>query len=207
MWTIWFGKGLATAVLAPVAAFFTYKANNDSAVFNLDAYRNLIMRLLGLRIKRPAYGKEVIINDPDYANDHAQLLRLTDEVSQYAREHNLKSPPNIIRTFFKYKPDHEIERISEELESVINDLSNSEDKLIITELSKYPILAVKAHTRPFERKWMNIAAFFLVPVGAFLYLRMWRFRLRLSKDLHRIQQTNDKIVKRIEEKGWAEKQE
>ena len=69
IWAVWFGKGIATAVLAPVAIFFTYKANNDSAVFNVDAYRNVLMRMLGLRMKRPSYGKEVIINDPHYAED------------------------------------------------------------------------------------------------------------------------------------------
>ncbi len=40
MWTVWFGKGLAPAVLTPLAIFFTYKANNDSVVFNLDMYKN-----------------------------------------------------------------------------------------------------------------------------------------------------------------------
>ena len=35
-WAIWFGKGLSMAVLIPMAVFFTYKANNDSAVFNAD---------------------------------------------------------------------------------------------------------------------------------------------------------------------------
>ena len=29
MWTIWFGKTIALAVLTPLAVFFTYKANND----------------------------------------------------------------------------------------------------------------------------------------------------------------------------------
>ena len=32
MWSIWFGKGLAPAVLIPMAVFFTYKATNDSVV-------------------------------------------------------------------------------------------------------------------------------------------------------------------------------
>ena len=36
MWTVWFGKGLAPAVLIPIAVFVTYKANNDSMVFNFD---------------------------------------------------------------------------------------------------------------------------------------------------------------------------
>ena len=50
MWAIWFGKGLAPAVLTPVAIFVTYKANNDSVVFNSDAYRDFFMKLLGLRL-------------------------------------------------------------------------------------------------------------------------------------------------------------
>ena len=64
-WAIWFGRGLSMAVLVPMAAFFTYKANNDSAVFNADAYKNALRRMLGLRIKRSIASKEVIINDPD----------------------------------------------------------------------------------------------------------------------------------------------
>ena len=38
-WAIWFGKGLSMAVLIPMAIFFTYKANNDSTVFNADMSR------------------------------------------------------------------------------------------------------------------------------------------------------------------------
>ena len=38
-WTVWFGKLLGTAVLTPIAVFFTYKANNDSVVFNIDLYK------------------------------------------------------------------------------------------------------------------------------------------------------------------------
>ena len=60
MWSVWFGKSLATAVLAPTAAFITYKANNDSAVFNLDSYVNIGMWLLGMRRKRTVMGKEVM---------------------------------------------------------------------------------------------------------------------------------------------------
>ncbi|MBO4658228.1 MAG: LptF/LptG family permease [Prevotella sp.] len=204
MWTIWFGKGLATAVLAPTAAFVTYKANNDSAVFNLDAYVNLGMRILGMRRKRSVQGKEVIINDPDYPRDVAELERLSSEVTTYAHEHNLKSPPNIIKVFFKYQPDHEIERISEELEAVIEDLGNTRDRMIISLLGRYPVVSEKAHTRPFERKWLNIMAAILVPLGAFLYIRMWTFRLRLLKDLRVIKQNNANIIGRIKEKDLVQ---
>ena len=197
IWAIWFGKGLATAVLAPTAAFITYKANNDSAVFNMDAYIDLGLRMLGMRRKRSVAGKEVIINDPDYNKDSTELQRISEEIITYSREHNLKSPPNIIKVFFRYQPDHEIERISQELETVIDDLSNSRDKMIISLLNHYPIVAEKAHTRPFERLWLNTLMAIIIPAGIFFYCRMWRFRLRLLKDLRTIHQTNEKIVKRI----------
>ncbi len=203
MWAIWFGKGLGTAVLAPTAAFITYKANNDSAVFNIDAYIELGMRLLGMRRKRTVAGKEVIINDPDYARDVEELQRISDEVTQYSHEHNLKSPPNIIKVFFKYQPDHEIERISEELEAVIEDLGNTRDHIVLGLLGRYPVVSEKAHTRPFERRWLNIMAAIIVPLGAFLYIRMWTFRLRLLKDLRTIKQTNKLITERIAKKGLA----
>ena len=198
-WPIWFGKGIATAVLTPVAIFFTYKANKDSVVFNMDAYRTLFTKLLGLRLKRHITGKEVIIEDPDYLKDATDLQRLSEEVTTYAHAHKLMLPPNIIKVFFKYEPDHEIERISEEMETVIEDLGNTRDKHIISMLNHYPVVSTKAHTRPFERRWMNIMAFILIPIGAFLYIRMWSFRLRLLRDLRTIKQTNANIVNRINE--------
>ena len=200
MWAIWFGKGLATAVLAPVAVFVTYKATNDSAVFNMDAYKEFFRKLLGLRTKRHIFSKEVIITDPSYQQDAEKLEQITEDITIYNKVHKLVRLPNFINVFFKYQPDHEIERINEELESVIEDLGNTKDKIILHELNRYPELSVKAHTRPFERKWLNIVAAILVPVGITLYLRMWRFRLRLFHDLKVVKQTNTNIVNRIKER-------
>lgn len=199
MWAIWFGKSIATAVLTPLAIFFTYKANNDSVVFNIDLYRNFFMKILGLRIKRAVYKKEVIITDPDYVSDAAKLESLNRGIDDYVHEHNLWLAPNIIKVFFKYSPDHTIEDINESMEAVIEDLSNTKDKVILANLNNYQFMAVKAHTRPFDHKWLNVMAAVIVPVGAFLYLRMWRFRLRLMRDLKVIRQTNDAVITRIGE--------
>ena len=196
-WAIWFGKGLAPAVLAPIAVFVTYKATNDSTVFNMELYKNFFMKLLGLRIKRHIFGKEVIIEDPKYREDAASLEKLNGDIAIYNKVHELKKLPNFINVFFKYQPDHEIERISEELEKVIEDLSNTKNRVILHNLNLYPILATKAHTRPFEQKWLNIVAAIIVPVGIVLYLRMWRFRLRLYRDLNVIRQSNANIISQI----------
>ena len=202
-WAIWFGKGLSMAVLIPMAIFFTYKANNDSTVFNADMYKNMFMKMFGIRIKRSVTSKEVILNDPDYHKASEHLSNLNIRIANYAKTRRLKSAPNIIKVFFRYHTDHIIEKINDELENVIEDLGNTRNKIIITELNKYPILAVKAHTRPFDHKWLNILAAFIVPMGIFFYFRMWIFRLRLYRDLRTITNCNEVIIeeiRRIQEK-------
>ncbi len=197
MWAIWFGKGLATAVLTPLAVFFTYKANNDSVVFNIDVYRNFFQRLFGLRQKRHIFRKEVIIEDPSYPADAEILRHISTEAETYDRQHHLLRAPSVIRTFFKYEPDHAIERICEELEKVVEDLSNTRDKVILNALNMLPIMSDKAHTRPFEKKWLNIMAAIIFPLGALLYVRMLRYRLRLHRDLKAVQNAAEIITDRI----------
>ena len=198
IWAIWFGELLATMVLVPLAVFVTYKANKDSAVFNFDAYRNLLMNLLGMRQKRNIMAKEVIINEPDYWRDAELLSEVTERAQVYAEAHRLKTAPNVKRVFFEYQADNEMEEINRLLETAIDDLGNTRDKTILNLLNEYPIMSVKAHTRPFNRQWLNTAAAILVPVGLVLYIRMWRFRLRLLKDLRVVVHNNNQIIAQIE---------
>lgn len=202
MWAIWFGKSIATAVLAPLAVFFTYKANNDSVVFNVDLYKNLLMKMLGMRVKRSVSRKDVIIEEPNYTADKVSLETMTNEIKAYSTTHKLKSPPNFINVFFKFSPDHDVEKIGEKMENLIADLSNSRDRRVIDLLNEYPIIMVKAHTRPFERKWMNVVSALIIPAGVFFYFRMWRFRLRLQRDLKQISSTDTMLVERITEMGY-----
>lgn len=197
IWAIWFGELLATMVLVPLAVFVTYKANKDSAVFNFDAYRNLLMNLLGMRLKRNIMAKEVIINEPDYGRDAELLSEVTERAQAYAEAHRLKTAPNVKRVFFEYQTDNEMEEINRLLETAIDDLGNTRDKTILNLLNEYPIMSVKAHTRPFNRQWLNTAAAILVPVGLVLYIRMWRFRLRLLKNLRVVVQNNNQVIAQI----------
>ena len=198
-WTVWFGKLISTIVLTPLAVFFTYKANNDSVVFNIDMYKELLRRFLGLRVKRNITRKEVIIEDPKYEADAQKLEEVNEHITRYSDEHKLLRLPNPINVFFKASDDHEIEQIDEVLEEAIEDLGYTRDRFILTELNHYPIIMTRAHTRPFNRKWMNIVTGLVLPVGIFFYLRMWRFRLRLYRDLHNIKQVSSKVIPRARE--------
>lgn len=193
-WSIWFGKLIAMGMMTPVAVFITYKALNDSVVFNADGWKNFMMRALGLRDKRNISSKEVIIEEPHYKDDADALTRITEDITRYSKQHNLVSPPNIIKVFFKYQRDNEIEEINTRLEVIIKDLSNTRDRQILSLINQYPILILKAHTRPFDKKWENILAAIILPAGIFFYLRMWRFRWRLLRDLRVIKATNTSII-------------
>lgn len=200
LWSIGFGTGLALGVLIPLAMFVSYKANKDSAVFNMDAYRLFFTKLLGMRQKRVPTSKEVIINDPDYARDIERLTAINTILERYSEEHSLKRLPNPKKVFFDYKDDHDIEAMAPELEEVLDDLSNTRDKFVLSYINQYPIVSEKAHTRPFDRRWMNIAAAVIVPLGVILYIRMWRFRLRLYNDIKNIRRLNDLMMARISDK-------
>ena len=200
-WAVWFGKWLPTMVLAPMAIFFTYKANNDSVVFNIDAYKSVVKRILGLRQHRNITRKEVIIEDPKYMMDAKLLLEINNKIQLYNNEHKLLFWPNPVKVFFREGDDHEMEYISNVLEMAIEDLAFTKDKFILTELNHYPILATHAHTRPFRRRWLNIITGLLLPVGVFFYFRMIRFRLRLYKDLRAIRQTSEHIIPRVQQLG------
>ena len=196
-WTIMYGMLISTVILTPIAVFFTYKANNDSVVFNIDMYKHVLYKALGLRMKRHVSGKEVIIEDPKYPEDVNSLLQINEGIGQYIAQHKLLHLPNPIEVFFRPGDDQTIEQIVDKLENVIEDLSNTKDRQIITYLNHYPIVATHAHTRPFRQKWLNIVTGLILPLGLFFYLRMCRFRLRLRKDLNKITETSELVVNRI----------
>lgn len=197
IWSVWFGKLLSTLVLTPLAVFVTYKAHNDSMVFNLDLYRNFFIKLFGLHLKRHISMKEVVIYEPHYSEDREKLSNIQSLLTNYRERKKLQHFPNPLKVFFQYNVDHEIEDICEQLEKVVEDLANTKDAQLISMLNKLPILSTKAHTRPFEKKWLNTLCAIIVPLGFVLYVRMWHFRLRLWKDSKSIINAIDNINKQI----------
>ncbi len=197
-WEIGFGLWLSSFVLFPIGAFLTFKANKDSVVFNMEAYRNFFQRILGLRTSRHIARKEVIIHPPVYADVQVRLKTLCSECRQYAQRAHLRSIPNYIRLYFHYREDKEVIRLSEQLENLVEELSNSRDHSILDALNHLPILVPDAHTRPFHNERLNILTGLFFPVGIIFYFRIWRYRLRLWRDMHQIQNYGRFICERID---------
>ena len=191
------GTWMSTLVLAPIGAFFTYKSNKDSVVFNLEVYTGFFRWLFGLRPSRHLFKKEVIIKDPDYRYVYDELSVLSGQCQTYLDTHRLGSAPNYYRIFFVDGPSNAIADINAGMENVIEELSNSKDGPILNGLNNYPILSTQAHKSPSDLRWLNILFGICIPVGLFFYIRIWLFGKRLDKDLKKIIQTNTNIQERI----------
>lgn len=196
-WVPWFGEWLSSMVLCPIGIFLTYKANKDSAVFNIEAYINVIRKILGLRISRHIARKEVIIHDPDYPVVKTELMALSQEWQAYAQKSRLRLPPNYLHIFFHNIDDHEVISLSRKMENLITILSNSRDAAILDALNKLPIVSTHAPTRPFHNYKWNMVLGIIFPVGIFFYFRIWRYRLRLYKDIQQIKKYSAFIAERI----------
>ena len=188
---------MSTIVLAPIGAFFTYKSNKDSVVFNLEVYTGFFRWLFGMRPSRHLFKKEVIIKDPNYRQVYDELSVITNQCQTYLDTHRLGSAPNYYRIFFVDGPSNAIAEINAGMENIIEELSNSKDGPILNGLNNYPILSTQAHKSPSDHRWLNILFGVCIPIGLFFYFRIWLFGKRLDKDLKRIIQTNTNIQERI----------
>lgn len=197
-WDVTFGIWLSTAVLAPIAGWLVWKSNQDSAVFNTEGYQRFFRRLLGLRLKRNINRKEVILEEVDVQSVLPALQQLCDDSAAYVKARHLYRMPNYFRVFFRYEPDTVVIGLEEQLEKLVEELGNSRDTRIIATLNEIPILVPDAHTRPFRNARLNVLMGVLLPVGLVLWLRIWRYRLRLWRDLEQLQKHCQYIKHRLE---------
>lgn len=191
------GTWMSTIVLAPLGAFFTYKSNKDSVVFNIDVYAAFFRKLFGIRQSRHLFKKEVIIHTPEYQKDVEILEEISRDCTVYLENHRLKGMPNYIQIFTNNKHDDAIAEINKKMEAVIEELSNTKDVVLLNLLNNYPFLSVKAHKSLFDNRWLNLLFGIVIPAGLLLYLNIWRYRIRLDKDLRLIIKNNQSIIEQI----------
>lgn len=129
---VWQGIWLSSAVLLPLGIFFTYKAVGDSAVFNIDAYRNFFNRLRGKMPERTLELKEVIMNEVEPARASEMLNDMLEQCRSVSKQ---LDEMNAIKRRFATAM---IAPLDDKLNQIIDYLSNSRDIYVINLLNKYP---------------------------------------------------------------------
>lgn len=192
------GMWMSTFILTPAGAYLTFMANRDSVVFNLDAYIAFLRRLLGFRTKRHLFRKEVIITPPDVTADLQLAQSIRQEAEDYRQTKRLWLAPNYFRLFFRTRPDQRMEQLSDRIEELVEDLANTRDMHVLDTLNRVPFIYAHAHTTPFSRQWINYVFGVLFPLGLIIWVRAWRFRLRLARDLRQTIKCMTKLEEQLD---------
>ncbi len=132
---VWMGMWLSSAILLPLGVFFTYKAMKDSAVFDLDAYKNVVRRLTG-KLKRELEVKEFTMQevDPEVA---VGLLGKLQEACNRVRD-AYKGMGVFKRMYYLFRKFPVRDQAQAVLNDTVDYLSNSRRKDVIAAVNLYP---------------------------------------------------------------------
>jgi lipopolysaccharide export system permease protein len=182
---------LSSVVLAPLGVFLTYKAVNDSVILNADTYLNALKNLIGRRSTRKVERKEVIIYSPDYQSLIPRLTELTVNCRDY-----LNKQKRWINYFTYWKEggkDPAAEQLALEMEAIVEELSNSDQNLVLNKLMDYPIIGgYKQLGANLNKKVSQLIALFF-PLGLLIYLIATYQRKLLRQDINTVQKVSQEL--------------
>lgn len=193
---VWEGIWLSSAILLPLGIFFTYKAVNDSAVFNKDAYMNFFRRLIGSNMARHLKMKEVVLVDVDVPKATGMLSSLSESAGNYLKENPKR--PSYIAYWMKGYPRGPLRALSEQLEETVAYISDSRSKLVINKLMDFPILRSLWFYHPSNYKWASWAAMVVFPIGLPVYFIGLRQLSILRHELETIRSVSAQLTELLE---------
>ena len=132
---VWQGMWLSSAILLPLGIFFTYKAVKDSAVFDMDAYKNIVRRLTG-SLHRELEVKEFVMQEVDSQEALRLLGDLCDACEKFRLAYAGLPLLKKVHYFFRKFPQREGAQLV--LNDTVDYLSNSREKRIISAVNKFP---------------------------------------------------------------------
>ena len=196
VWAAWEGMWLSSAVLTPLGMFLTYKAVNDSVILNADTYLNGLKNLVGKRQGRKIERKEVIIYTPDYVALLPVLHQLQQEAQTYLQQH--RRWMNYLAFWKQGGRDRAAEELSNKVEQVVEELSNSDQNLVLNKLMDYPVM--EGYNQLDERisGKVGLAVGLCFPIGLPLYLLATYQRKLLRHDVQMVYKTSGELLEMLE---------
>jgi lipopolysaccharide export system permease protein len=195
IWAAWQGIWLSTAILSPLGIFLTYKAAHDSAILNPDIYTNALKKLLGRKAGRNIARKDVIIFEPNYTAVQESLTLLTKQCNDYLL--NNKRWISYIKFWDPRRVDLGMVELSEQLELLIEEMSNSAHNLELNKMMDYPIMKGYELKPTQTTKLLSVILGAAFPIGFPLYLiAMYQRKLQMQ-DLQAIIKANGELQQLI----------
>lgn len=193
---VWEGIWLSTFVLLPLGIFLTYKAVNDSAVFNKDAYVNFFRKLFGKGETRNLTVKEVVIDEVDITTAKEKITAL----SKMCREFIDRYPgrESYVNYWLNGYDRREIHSINAMLEQTVDYMANSRNRVVILKLMELPVMRSLWFYHPTDYKAIGWAFIAIFPIGIPIYLWGTRCQRKLKEELEHIITTDNELIALLE---------
>ena len=178
-----------------MGVFFTYKAVNDSAVFNKDAYLNFFRKFFGVSEVRHVEMKELVMEeiDPVIAVQRMEALKL--EVAAYLSRNPARQS---YRDYWLHGYDRdELHRLRDTIENDVEYLSNSREKMVVLKLMDFPVLRSLWFQQPSTRPWLSWTMIALFPIGLAVWFYGRKTQLRLRDELSTVTKVADQLIELI----------
>ena len=191
-WPVWQGIWLSSAVLLPLGIFLTYKAVNDSAVFNPDTYLNFFRRLFGVHQTRSLTMKEVIIDELDPATAIGHIEEVKKQCNEFLQAYPARQ--SFLDYFSKGYDKQQLNALSASIESAVDYLANSREKIVLNKTMDYPVVRrlLTYHITNYPKLGYAIAA--LLPLSIPIYIIGTRHQANLRNDVSTAIKVSDELI-------------
>lgn len=197
VWPVWQGLWLSSMVLLPMGIFFTYKAVNDSAVFNKDAYKNFFRKLSGRHHSRAVTMKEIAMIEVDRKGLLEKVNHIEDLCVNFEKEYGTR-PQNFISYWTKGYNKTSLNDLRDYLESYIEYAQYSKSRLVVLKLMDYPIIRDLKLYQPCNDKKLGSLIALVLPLSIPIYLIGVYEQKLLIRDIATIRKSNKDIITIIE---------
>ena len=189
VWDHWIGMWFSSMILLPLGVFLTYKAMTDSVIMSTDTYTSFFKKLFFIREKRNYTIKEVVIEEPNYAEVDQSSRALTGEVTGHLQKYSTLG----YKTYWTDSGyDHSFSSIKNKMENMLNQLSNSRKPVVIEKAKEYPVLI--KYVRPFNAGSTPARlCMYVFPLGVIMKLLSLPFEKRINRDLNALLKLNNEL--------------
>ncbi|HBG57481.1 MAG TPA: YjgP/YjgQ family permease, partial [Porphyromonadaceae bacterium] len=189
VWDHWIGMWFSSMILLPLGVFLTYKAMTDSVIMSTDTYTSFFKKLFFIREKRNYTLKEVVIEEPNYAEIGQSSRELTGEVAVHLQKYGTLG----YKTYWTDSGyDHSLSSIKNKMENMLNQLSNSRKPIVIEKAKEYPVLI--KYVRPFNAGSTPARlCMYIFPLGVIMRLLSLPFEKRINRDLNAVLKLNNEL--------------
>lgn len=192
VWPVWQGIWLSSAILLPLGVFLTSRATKDSAVLNLDVYADFFRHIMGKDKVRKVMHKDIVMVE---MNTQVALQRISDLIDRCQAYIDGNKKLGYVAYWLNTYNVNGIRYIGLAVESLVEYVSETTDRLVTTKLMDYPVIRAERILAPMTIKPLRIILMLFFPVGLPVYWIATRRYNNTINNIKTVRNVSDELIK------------